>query len=209
MTELETTRNRMSLSESLRALHQARRDAIVVTTMGTAREWMLLEPHPLDFVFVPSSMGQATSLGLGLALAQPARNVIVCNGDGSMLMNLGSLMTIAAQHPPNLTVLVFDNGAYEVTGGQPTAANSAVRFGPVEVDLVQLARGCGFSSVFEFGSLSEWQSALKDVLEAPGPVFARLAVAAIPGAVGPKSPGPAPDRARAFASALQGEAANR
>ena len=64
--------------------------------MGTAREWMTQGMQPRDLVFVPSAMGHAPSIGLGLALARPNLRVIVCNGDGSMLMNLGSLVTIAA-----------------------------------------------------------------------------------------------------------------
>lgn len=93
---------RMSLFESLKALRSARTDEIVVTVMGAAREWMTLSSHALDFIYVPSSMGQASSLGLGLALAQPNRRVIVCNGDGSTLMNPGPLVTITAQGPSSL-----------------------------------------------------------------------------------------------------------
>ncbi|MFI5246492.1 MAG: thiamine pyrophosphate-dependent enzyme, partial [Gemmatimonadales bacterium] len=89
---------------------------VVITSMGSAREWMAMGPlDPLDFVFVPSSMGQAPSLALGLALAQPARRVFACNGDGSTLMSLGALATISAAAPGNLVLLVFDNGVYEVT----------------------------------------------------------------------------------------------
>lgn len=203
MTGSSSTHRRMSLPDSLRVLHEVREDAIVVTTMGTAREWMRFEQHPLDFVFVPSSMGQATSLGLGLALVQPSRNVVVCNGDGSMLMNLGSLMTIASQHPANLTVLVFDNGVYEVTGGQPTTANAAIRAANLDADLAKIAHACGFSRVHEFDDLDDWRAAVRDVIGTPGLTFARLATAPIPGAVGPRSPGPAPDRARRFAEALR------
>ncbi|MDE0736525.1 MAG: hypothetical protein OSB47_11925 [Pirellulaceae bacterium] len=65
--------SRMSTPESLRILHAARNNEVIVTTMSTAREWTELTPHPLDFVYVPSSMGQASSLGLGMALAQPDR----------------------------------------------------------------------------------------------------------------------------------------
>ena len=88
---------RMAATDALAAIHAARvrRDDVVVTTMAPARDWMTLPQQPLDLVFVPSAMGHATSIGLGLALAQPKRRVIVCNGDGSMLMNLGSLVSIA------------------------------------------------------------------------------------------------------------------
>jgi len=193
----------MSLREALQVLHAVRSEEVVVTTMATSREWMAIGSHPLDFIFVPSSMGQATSLGLGLALAQPDREVIVCNGDGSMLMNLGSLVTITAQSPPNFTLLVFDNGVYEVTGGQPTAANTAIRNGVGRVDLSAIARGCGFTQVFRFTEIDQWRAGVRDVLDSAGPTFAHLAVAAVPGGVGPKSPSPGPERARAFATALQ------
>ena len=87
----------MTLKQAVEVLHAVRRDEVVVTTMGSAREWQKLGKHPLDLIYVPSSMGQGTALALGIALAQPKRQVVVCNGDGSMLMNLGSLVTITAQ----------------------------------------------------------------------------------------------------------------
>lgn len=195
----------LQLVEALRTLYTARTDDdVVVTTMGTAREWMTFDPHPLDFVLVPSSMGQATSLGLGIALAQPQRQVVVCNGDGSMLMNLGSLVTVTAQSPPNFTLLLFDNGVYEITGAQPTAANTVIRNGSGRVDFPAMARACGFTSVFEFAEQSEWNESVRRVIETDGPTFAYLPVAAVPGAVGPKSPSPGPQRARRFREALQG-----
>jgi sulfopyruvate decarboxylase subunit beta len=81
---------RMNAMDALRAVHATRRDQdVVVTTMTPARDWMKLPQHPLDMVLVPSAMSHATSMGLGIALAQTDRRVIVCNGDGSMLMNLG------------------------------------------------------------------------------------------------------------------------
>lgn len=211
----QRTGNRsVPLVDALRAVHATRgEEDVVVTTMGTAREWMKLSPHPLDFVLVPSSMGQATSLGLGIALAQPGRRVIVCNGDGSMLMNLGSLVTITAQAPANFSLLLFDNGVYEITGAQATAANPGIRNGAGDVDFPALAAACGFRSVFEFCTLDDWRNAVADVIASGGPTFARIAVAPVPGARGPKSPSPAPERARRFAAALQrngdrGNAAN-
>ena len=111
----------MDLRGALAVLREQRASGdVVITSMGSAREWMAMGPlDPLDFVFVPSSMGQAPSLALGMALAQPARRVFACNGDGSMLMNLGALATIGAEAPRNLVLVVFDNGVYEVTGAQP------------------------------------------------------------------------------------------
>jgi phosphonopyruvate decarboxylase len=182
--------------DALVAVHGARAaDDIVITTMSPARDWMTLPQQPLDIVFVPSAMGHATSVGLGLALAQPERRVIVCNGDGSMLMNLGSLVSIAGAGATNIVVLVFDNGVYEVTGSQPTPGRG-------QVDFASIARGSGFSSVFEFSDLEAWRSEVKTVLSAPGPVFVWLRVVAEYGIPGPRSPGPAGDRAKRLMEAL-------
>ncbi|HUG94086.1 MAG TPA: thiamine pyrophosphate-dependent enzyme [Planctomycetaceae bacterium] len=194
----------LTLRASLEVLHAARTGAdVIITGMGTAREWMALgETHPLDFVYVPSSMGQATSLGLGLALARPDRRVLVCNGDGSLLMNLGTLVTITAAAPPNLVVLLFDNSAYEVTGAQPTPGAAASRADGRDLDYVAIARACGFATVFSFSHAGDWRRDARCVLDAPGPTFALLRVPPVPGALGPRSPGPAPERAQAFAAAL-------
>jgi thiamine pyrophosphate-dependent acetolactate synthase large subunit-like protein len=195
----------LDLREALAALRTARRPTdVIVSTMGAAREWMALGPlHPLDFVLVPSAMGHGTSLGLGLALAQPARRVIVLNGDGSMLMNLGSLVTITAAAPRNLVVVVCDNRAYEVTGAQPTPASPAGRSQGDAVDWPGLARSAGFRSVFRFRSRDEWNRGMVAALGAEGPVFVQLEVAAVAGIGGPRSPGPAADRARRFMEAVR------
>src|SRR5687768_4454463 len=99
----------MPMREAVATLRDARGPKdIVIPSMGSAREWMALGPvHDLDFILVPSAMGHATSVGLGLALAQPDRRVIVLSGDGSLLMNLGSLVTISAESPANLVIVVF------------------------------------------------------------------------------------------------------
>jgi thiamine pyrophosphate-dependent acetolactate synthase large subunit-like protein len=192
------------MRDAMRALHTARRDDdIVVTTMGAAREWMLLGARPNDLVLVPSSMGQATSVGLGLALAQPQRRVIVVNGDGSMLMNLGSLVTITAAAPPNLVVILADNGVYEVTGSQPTPAAVAGRVDATSLDFAAMARACGFQSVIRFADAGEWTQGVERVLGLSGPTFVALDVVSAPGTPGPRSPGPAPARAREFMAAIR------
>ena len=195
----------MELRAALAVLrdHRASGD-VVVTSMGSAREWMAMGPlDPLDFVFVPSSMGQAPSLALGIALAQPARRVFACNGDGSTLMNLGALATISAAAPGNLVLIVFDNGVYEVTGAQPTPGSALGRPDRRGVDFAQIARACGWTSVFHFRDLDQWRSAATEAVGSQGPVFIVLDVAPVPGAVGPKSPGPTIERARKFSEALR------
>ena len=184
---------RMSALDALAVLHEARapRD-VVVTTMATARDWMELGAGATDLVLVPSAMSHATSVGLGLALAQPDRRVVVCNGDGSMLMNLGSLVTIAASGATNLAVVLFDNRVYEVTGAQPV---------PGHTDFAAMARAAGFPSVFHYERLDEWRAQLPTVIAAPGPSFVWLDVEPT-NKPGPRSPGPAGERARAFMRAL-------
>jgi len=188
---------RMSAKAALAAVHATRgpRD-IVITTMTPARDWMLLPQHPLDLVLVPSAMGSAPSMGLGLALAQPNRRVIVCNGDGSMLMNLGSLVSIANARATNLAVIVFVNGTYEVTGSQPVP-------GAGVVDYAALARAAGFESVHAYASIDGWRSDVRRVLATTGPTFVALGVEPVHGQPGPKSPGPARERARRFMQALR------
>src|SRR5271155_5190186 len=192
----------MTLVEALEALHAVRREEVVVTTMGNAREWQKLGKDPLDLIYMPSSMGQATSFALGIALAQPDRKVVVCNGDGSMLMNLGSLVTISAQAPPNLTVIVFDNGVYEVTGAQPTAAAPVLRPNSAPVDFAALARASGFTRVYAFDAIEPWRNALGEVLRGPDPTFVQLGVEPMADAGLPAFPGPAPERALALRAEL-------
>ncbi|HEX4682147.1 MAG TPA: thiamine pyrophosphate-dependent enzyme [Gemmatimonadaceae bacterium] len=188
---------RMNARDALAAVYAATsaRD-IVVTTMTPARDWMAMGVRPLDMVLVPSAMSHAPSMGLGLAIAQPGRRVIVCNGDGSMLMNLGSLVSIVNAGVTNLVVLVFDNGTYEVTGSQPVPGAGVVNYAAV-------ARGCGFTSVFEFSDLDQWHEAMPSVLAVGGPTLVWLRVEPVFGQPGPKSPGPAAERATRFMDALR------
>ncbi len=197
-----STTRRMTLVQALEVLRGVRRGEVVVTSMGNAREWQKLSSDPLDLIYVPSSMGQATALALGIALAQPRRKVVVCSGDGSMLMNLGSLVTITAQGPENLVVIVFDNGVYEVTGAQPTAADPRMRTDSGPVDFAALARASGFTRVWTFDSVEPWQSGVADILRGPGPSFVQLRVEPMADGGLPAFPGPAPDRARALRDAL-------
>lgn len=187
---------RMDPRGAIEAVHAARgpRD-VVVTTMMAARDWMTLPPNPLDMVLVPSAMSHATSMGLGLALAQPDRRVIVCNGDGSMLMNLGSLVSIAAADAANMLVIVFDNGAYAVTGAQALPSGSSV-------DHVGFARSAGFRECGEFHSLEELRRALPGWIARRGPSLLVVHVGPSEGS-GPRSPGPTGERARRFMQAIR------
>src|SRR3989442_439392 len=117
----------MTHREALEVLALARGQHIVVTTHGSIDLWISISDTVLDFSYVPVSMGQGPLLGLGLALPQSRHGVVVVTGDGSMLMNLGCLVTLA-NHPAALFLIVIDNGVYEVTGGQATAGSGAIDF---------------------------------------------------------------------------------
>src|SRR5438132_2048537 len=108
----------MSHQEALSVLARHRGERVVITSMTSAGVWPSLSDSPLDFAYIPSAMGHAPALGLGLALAQAPRGVIVLNGDGCMLMSLGELVTLA-QNPANVHLIIMDNGPYEVTRYQP------------------------------------------------------------------------------------------
>lgn len=186
----------MGLIDALSVLVKLRRDEIVVTAMGAAREWPKLSQHPLDFHYVPSAMGNAPALGLGLALAQPQRQVIVLNGDGSTLMSLGSLVTLAAAGPKNLTLVILNNGIFEVTGGQETAASAT------GVDWLALVQSAGIASVRRFSQLEEWHRQAAATLVLPGPRVIILDVASVGPNFNLESPGPMAERMTRFRQAL-------
>lgn len=108
------------------------------------------------------SMGLASSIGLGLAMVQPKRRVVVLDGDGSLLMNLGSLATIATVRPPNLIVIVWDNELYGTTGGQPTATAAGS-------DLARAAHALGIPEVVTVGEPEAFDRAIKQAQHETGP----------------------------------------
>lgn len=134
-----------------------REDDLVVTNLGGVRvEWHALRPSDGNYnVFV---LGLCSSVGLGLALALPHRRVIVLDSDGSLLLNLPTLTTIANENPANLVHIVFDNQAYESAGGGRThTANRA--------DLARIAQGAGFKNAARVDSVEAFQAAVKKALE--------------------------------------------
>ena len=167
----------MNQQEALEVLARHRGQRLVVTTMASTGVWPKLSDTPLDFAYIPSAMGQGPSLGLGLALAQPSRGVVVVAGDGSMLMNLGCLVTIA-QHPANLWLLLIDNGLYEVTGGQAVA-------GAGRTDYAGLAHAAGIARAYTVSEKVQFESSANEMFSGNGPVFIWLRV---PGRLGQKTP---------------------
>jgi thiamine pyrophosphate-dependent acetolactate synthase large subunit-like protein len=182
--------------EALEVLAQCRGTHVVLTTMTAVGIWPELSDTPLDFAYLPSAMGQAPGLGLGLALAQPGRGVVVVTGDGSMLMNLGSLVTLA-RHPAQVYLLIMDNGLYEVTGGQPTAGSG-------RTDFAALARAAGIGRVHAFDTLEGWQGGAPEALAGPGPVVVWLKVEGRLGQKTPQAPRPMAEQIERLRQALAG-----
>lgn len=176
----------MTHREALEVLARERGKRIVVTTMGSVAIWPQLSDTPLDFNYIPSAMGEGPALGLGLALAQPERGVIVVNGDGCMLMNLGSLVTLA-NHPAPIYLVIIENGLYEVTGGQPHAGT-----GHVDFPALAQAAGIGRTSLFE--TAEAWRAGAAEALTGPGPVVITLRVAGRLGQKTPLAPRPMADQ---------------
>ena len=160
----------MRRDECLRQIAELRGDAIVVSTYSSAFEWRRIAPSGLNY-FSVGAMGQASGHALGLALGLPGHKVIVLDGDGSLLMNLGGLVTIAEAAPANLVHFVAENGCYEANGSHPIPGRD-------RVDFAGLARAAGYARVFEFDGPDRFAAELPDVLSAPGPVFATLKIEA-------------------------------
>lgn len=165
----------MPVVEALQALAGVRgKSDIVITNQASARVWPQISQHPLDFAYNPSTMGGAIPLALGLALADSRRSVIVVSGDGALLMNLGCLVTVVGCQATNLTIVVLENGLYEVTGGQQIPGAAA------DVNLSAMAQGAGFPMAECCTDLSDWQQHACEYLAAPGPRFISLVVQRTP-----------------------------
>ena len=154
----------LTRDELLLPLARHRTDEVVVTTMSVTRPWGLLSDRDLDFASADSAMGHAADLALGIALARPDRTVVCLNGDGSMLMSLGTLAVAAGTRAKNFVLFVVDNGTFEITGNQPYA-------GAGMVDFAGMAKAAGFPLVFRFDDPVAYAAAIPDLLSAPGPTF--------------------------------------
>ena len=117
----------MKRDQALRVLADHYPDGIVVPVYQSAFDWLAIRPHPLNYLCT-GAMGQASSHGLGLALGVPDEKVVILDGDGSLLMNLSALATIANLAPPNLIHFVVNNGVYEVNGNFPDSRQPHAQF---------------------------------------------------------------------------------
>ena len=159
-------------TDAVKLLDSKREDSVFVATMNANNVNFGLPSvstnEELDFP-LSGAMGKASSLGLGLALAQPQRKVMVLDGDGSLLMNLGAMVTLTSKAPSNVYHFLFDNGVYAVTGGQPVP-------GAGKADWADMARAAGYAATFDFDNIEDLTTGIDEVLSANGPVFVRLAI---------------------------------
>ena len=157
----------ITMNDALRLIEERREDAVVVPTMTASRGWQEISRSETLDLPVGGAMGKASSMALGLCLARPDKKFIVVDGDGSLLMNLGSLVTIGGTAPENLYHFVLDNGVYAVTGGQPTPNSGGISFAGI-------ARAAGYARAFEFDDLEEFTTSVDEVMDGKGPVLVSI-----------------------------------
>ncbi len=159
----------MPRDKCFEALAAVRGDAVTVTRYSAAFDWTPISPSPLNYTAV-GAMGQCSSYALGMALGMPAHKIIVLDGDGSLLMNLGTLVTIATVAPKNFVHFVCENGIYEVNGAHPIP-------GQKRVDFAAIARGAGYPHTFVFDDLEKFRTEIAGIMQLDGPVFVTLKLA--------------------------------
>ena len=191
--------------EFMRVLEKLRGDAVVMAVFQSNLAWTQVSHNPKRDVPIgtyefPAAMGIGSSFALGLCLAQPETKVILFDGDGSLLMNLGSLVTIAGKAPRNLYHFVIDNGVYATTGGQDVPGSG-------RSSLAGVARGAGYAHSYQFDDLEEFALRAQEVLSREGPVL--VCMKTIPSIRSPREDSPAatpsisPGRPQAISNLLE------
>lgn len=152
-----------------RILAEKLTDEVVVTNLGQATlDMQQIADRPLN-CYTFGAMGQCSAVGLGIAVSRPDVRVITLDGDGSLLMNLGLLCTVANEAPANLSIVVWDNEVHQTTGGQPTATS-------LRSSLAGVARGAGIEKVLEPQNEEEVSAAFDRMLSEEGPFFVQVKV---------------------------------
>jgi sulfopyruvate decarboxylase subunit beta len=162
--------------DCLRAIYSDLEKCLVVTIMGALPAELQSLGHRPNFFYLQHAMGLASSTGLGLALSLPQQRVVVLDGDGSLLMNLGTLTTLARYKPKNLLHIVFDNESLLSVGGFPTATSTGT-------DLEGLARAAGIPQARTVGAVEEFTKAVRHAISSDG----LQAIVAKVEATGPKT----------------------
>ena len=171
-----TVFNRTALTKRLVA--KLRHDEAVIGGIGNTNFDLYAAGHRPQNFYMLGSMGLACPIALGVAVAQPERGVIALEGDGSILMGLGCLATIAKVKPRNLTVIIMDNGLYQITGKQQTATHGIT-------DIVAVARATGIADAQWVRDEAHFDALIERRFEADGPVFLAAKIDDKPGAAQP------------------------
>src|SRR5205814_4444884 len=148
----------MLRTDCLRSIYSELEKCLVVTIMGAVAAELQSLGHSPNFFYLQHAMGLASSTGLGLALCLPHQKVVVFDGDGSLLMNLGTLSTLARYKPKNLVHVVFDNASLLSVGGFPTATSTGT-------DLEGIARAAGIAAVSTVRTLAEFTAAFESAMQ--------------------------------------------
>jgi thiamine pyrophosphate-dependent acetolactate synthase large subunit-like protein len=158
----------ITYEDACRVINESRGEAVAVSTMTQTKHWNKISEHPDLDIGISNAMSKASSVGFGIALGDPDRTVLCLDSDGSLLMNFGSLATVAGMAPKNFYHFVFNNGIYSVTGGQPVPAPG--------VEYAKVAEACGYASAHRFDDIESFDTALPDILSGDGPVLIEIIV---------------------------------
>jgi len=163
---MTTSTSRISVDSAIEALAKRRDDQVVVSTMTVLRPWRERAETDRDLICV-GFMGGASTFGLGVQLARPDVPVWILDGDGSLAMQLGSLLTIGNASPRRFLHVVLHNGVYDTSGAQPVLAEGRMSF-------ADMAKGAGYADAVRFDDIESFELALDDLLETDGPVLVEL-----------------------------------
>ena len=153
--------------DMFRSFQPHRNNSIVIVTGTGGRHWVDISTNEKRDVPLAGAMGQTTSAALGLALAQPNEKVVLFDSEGSLLMNMGILATIAGQKPSNFVHFLMDNECYATTGGQPVPNSQ-------EIDYAGMAKEAGYTAAYNFDNLEDFATNLGKIMRETGPVFVAM-----------------------------------
>jgi thiamine pyrophosphate-dependent acetolactate synthase large subunit-like protein len=156
-------------ADVFKAFQEHRGDAIVSAAGTAGRHWADFSTNEKRDVSLGGAMGQTTSAAFGLALGLPDEKVVLFDAEGSLLMNLGAIASIAGKKPANFFHFLLDNECYATTGGQPVPNSQGI-------DYALMAQGAGYASTYNFDDLEEFSTSVGEIMEQEGPVFVAIKV---------------------------------
>ncbi len=152
-----------------KAFQEHRGDAIVSASGTAGRHWADISDNQKRDISLGGAMGQTTSAAFGLALGLPDEKVVLFDAEGSLLMNLGAIASIAGKKPANFYHFLLDNECYATTGGQPVPNSQ-------EIDYALMAKGAGYAATYNFDDLEEFATSVGEIMQQRGPVFVAIKI---------------------------------